>query len=120
MKSQSEFVERFLESLGLFQGKWEEWEVKDPYEGMYQGIHFNAVNIRLYHVYKAGHIRDGYEKRKEVVFKGLVIRYEDAAPTVLKTDHDFASIAYDVDVRDIDAVKKSYIASLEEMKRLLK
>ena len=62
----------------------------------------------------------GYEKRKEVVFKGLVIRYEDAAPTVLKTDHDFASIAYDVDVRDIDAVKKSYIASLEEMKRLLK
>jgi len=105
-------VERFLESLGLFQGKWEEWEVKDPYEGMYQGIHFNAVNIRLYHVYKAGYIRDGYEKRKEVVFKGLVIRYEDAAPTVLKTDHDFASIADDVDVRDIDAVKKSYIASL--------
>ena len=47
-----------------------------------------------------------------MVFKGLVIRYEDAAPTVLKTDHDFASIADDVDVRDIDAVKKSYIASL--------
>ncbi len=57
-------MERFLESLGLFQGNWEEWEVKDPYEGMYQGIHFNAANIRLYHVYKTGHIRDGYEKKR--------------------------------------------------------
>ncbi len=47
-------------------------EVKDPYEGMYQGIHFNAVNIRLYHVYKAGHIRDGYEKEKKWYLRDLL------------------------------------------------
>ena len=38
----------------------------------------------------------------------------------LEIDHDFASIADDVDIRDIDAVKKSYIASLEKIKGMLR
>ena len=38
----------------------------------------------------------------------------------LEIDHDFASIADDVDVRDIDAVKKSYVVSLEKIKGVLR
>ena len=37
----------------------------------------------------------------------------------LETDYGFASVASDVDLRDLDAVRGSYIASLQEMGRTL-
>lgn len=50
----------------------------------------------------------------------LGFRWEDSIFTLaLETDYGFASVASDVDLRDLDAVRGSYIASLQEMGRTL-
>ena len=44
---------------------------------------------------------------------------ENVFSLVLETDYGFAAVASNVDLRDLDAVRRSYINSLQEMGRVL-
>lgn len=178
----------FIEELRLRDGQWEECEIEDFHEGVHRGILFSAAYVRLNHVYKRGNVRDGLGTWRDMVFKGLVLRFVTgiAAPSVicastrtessphgietgngefdhrfcvtakreqdvfylltpqfmemitafeqsiegrllsfywkdsifslaLETDYRFAAVASNVDLSDLDAVRKSYITSLREM-----
>lgn len=138
-----------LEALHLLDGQWEECAVENYHEGNYRGLPFSAANVRLDHVYQRGTIREGKETHRDMVFKGLVIRCETRVSAsqftrwigdfeqcvegrllcfcveggilslAIRTDYGFAAVASDVDVRDLDAVRRSYCNSLREMEKTL-
>ena len=138
--------EPFMKALHLLDGEWEECTVENFHEGDHGGVHFSAANVRLDHVYQRGTPREGFETCRSMAFKGVVIRCETQVPPsssvlanarteegqilgfcwkentfslVLETDYGFAAVASNVDLRDLDAVRRSYINSLQEMGRVL-
>ena len=177
-----------LESMDLLTGQWEECEIENFHEGSHRGTHFSAANVRLDHVYQRGMPNEGFETCTEMVFKGIVLRYEtriqapsainvharsdisprgiltdneafnrrfciaaepeadafylltpqfmefltqfeeriegklsgfrwerDVFTLALETDYGFAAVASHVDLSDLDAVRSSYIRSLQAM-----
>lgn len=134
-----------VQALDPAQGGFDECEITSFREGEYCGIHFSAANVKLNRVHECGNIHDGREIRRDTVFKGLVLRcvtsvrshtpaiFEEAAqgrPLVLRRDGDvltlaletdcaFSAVAPDTDLQDPDAVRRSYINSLQETERLL-
>lgn len=137
-----------MEEFRLTDGQWEECEVENYHEGLYQGVHFSAANVRLNHVYERRHPREGRETYRNKVFQGLVIRCRIASKTApesrlrqleqavegqlrgsywkgdvfslaIETDYGFAAVAGDVNPQDLDTVRKSYVLSLQEMQRTL-
>lgn len=133
-----------MEEFCLADGQWEECEVENYHEGLYQGGHFSAANVRLNHVYERRPPREGRETYRNKVFQGLVIRCKIALKTApesrlrqleqqlrgsywkgdvfslaIETDYGFAAVAGDVNPQDLDAVRKSYVLSLQEMQRTL-
>ena len=126
--------EPFLRTFHLLDGQWEECTVENFHEGDYRGVHFSAANVRLDHVYERGCGHEGYETCHEMVFKGLVLRCETQTPApspvlvrwegrvlsrAVETDYGFAAVASNVDLRDLDALRRSYCASLHAMEETL-
>ena len=130
--------EKLVRSLRLLDGQWEEIETENFHEGEHNGAHFSAANVRLNHVYERGAPQDGLETCRDMVFKGIVLRLEmryPAAESVLvgaRTENSPCGIAtgneeFDrcfcvassVDLRDLDALRRSYVSSLQEMGRII-
>lgn len=61
-------------ALRLLDGQWEECETENPHEGCYRGVRFSTANVRLYHVYERGAVREGKETHRDMVYNGLIVR----------------------------------------------
>ena len=69
-----------MKALPLLQGRWEACATDHFYEGIHDGLHFSAANVRLDHVYTRGNIREGKIPCQDVVFQGIVIRFQTPCP----------------------------------------
>ena len=74
--------EALVKALHLSDGKWEECRVERLHEGERCGVHFSAANVQLNHVYEIYVPREGSETRRDVIFKGLVLRCETRIPAL--------------------------------------
>lgn len=72
--------EALMRTLALTDSVWEACSVERFHAGTHDGAAFSAANVRLEHVYRVDKPHEGYETRRDEVFRGLVVRCRTHAP----------------------------------------